>query len=196
MTGAELVAHKGAANGYAGLDASGRVPAAQLPAATGEIVWLPGTQLSAGTIALIGALLSRTAYANLWAYAQASGNMAASDAAWTSGQFSPGTDGTNFRVPDGRGVFIRGWDGARGLDAGRAFGSYQADKIASHVHGLNTNMLIGSRASSGLNTGLAPGTSYTKVGQLDDSGANTNTSSTGAAETAPKNVAWLMCIRY
>lgn len=39
-----------------------------------------------------------------------------------------GGDGkTTFRLPDYRGVVRRGWDHGRGLDSGRAFGSYQED---------------------------------------------------------------------
>ena len=44
-------------------------------------------------------------------------------------------DGVNsFNVPDFRGVFPRGVDGGRGLDAGRAAGSYQADDYKAHSH--------------------------------------------------------------
>ena len=43
------------------------------------------------------------------------------------GKFSYGDGSTNFRIPDYRGVFIRGLDSGRGLDNGRVLGSYQMD---------------------------------------------------------------------
>lgn len=43
---------------------------------------------------------------------------------------------TTFNAPDGRGVNFRGVDNGRGLDAGRLFGSYQADAVISHAHGV------------------------------------------------------------
>lgn len=42
-------------------------------------------------------------------------------------------DGTNGR-PDLRGEFIRGLDSGRGIDAGRALGSWQIDMFKSHTH--------------------------------------------------------------
>lgn len=40
------------------------------------------------------------------------------------------------KLPDLRGVFIRGWDDGRGLDSGRAILSYAADKLRKHTHAL------------------------------------------------------------
>jgi microcystin-dependent protein len=193
--------------------------AADLPS-TGELVLVFGTTALPGTIALNGALLSRTAYAALWAYAQASNNLAASDGAWTSGQFSPGDGSTTFRIPDCRGIFLRGWDNGRGLDSGRAFGSYQADMYASHVHGVtdpqhshgvtdpgHTHTYTKPGNAQGQfanNTGGAgvSGTSSQSTGSAT-TGLTVNAASTGlsvnsagGAETAPKNVALLACIRY
>lgn len=102
----------------------------------GAIGFFPATAAPAGYLKMNGALLSRVTYAGLWAYAQASGNMAASDGAWTSGQFSPGDGSTTFRIPDLRGYHIRAFDDARGLDSGRVIGSTQADQFPSHVHTL------------------------------------------------------------
>ena len=39
-------------------------------------------------------------------------------------------------LPDCRGVVVRGYDNGRGYDSSRVFGSYQADQIQSHTHGL------------------------------------------------------------
>ena len=62
--------------------------------------------------------------------------------------YSCGGSGTNFNLPDMRGVFVRGVDGGRGQDpdkadrtrqgtadkVGDAVGSYQADEFKEHFH--------------------------------------------------------------
>src|SRR6188768_365178 len=58
--------------------------AAQSPA--GTIIWLPSTVLLPNTLKVNGALLSRATYPKLYTFANTSGNMAASDGAWVSGQ--------------------------------------------------------------------------------------------------------------
>lgn len=105
----------------------------------GVIIWVPGTAALVNTLKLNGALLVRATYPRLLAYALASGNMAASDAAWASatGMFSPGDGSTTFRIPDLRGYSVRAYDDGRGIDAGRVIGSMQADQNQSHAHGVN-----------------------------------------------------------
>lgn len=44
----------------------------------------------------------------------------------------------NFTLPDLRGVFLRGNDSGRGLDAGRVLGSYQDDSFQGHKHSLES----------------------------------------------------------
>lgn len=88
-----------------------------------------------GWIKANGALVSRTTYAALFAYASTQGLV--SEADWTatsSGRFSVGDGATTFRLPDTRGVFIRGLDESRGLDASRAVGTYQDQANAPHTH--------------------------------------------------------------
>ena len=50
--------------------------------------------------------------------------------------FGEGNGVTTFNLPDCRGVVVRGYDNGRGYDSSRVFGSYQADQIQSHTHGL------------------------------------------------------------
>ncbi|SEF19472.1 phage tail protein [Variovorax sp. NFACC27] len=88
-----------------------------------------------GWIKANGALVSRTTYAALFAYASSQGLV--SEAAWTStssGRFSVGDGSTTFRLPDTRGMFIRGLDESRGLDASRVVGTYQEQANAPHTH--------------------------------------------------------------
>lgn len=106
-------------------------------APAGEIRFFPATVAPAGFLKANGALLSRTSYAALWAYAQASGNISANDGAWQSGGFSPGDGATTFRIPDARGYHMRAFDDGRGIDSGRAIGSVQADATLTHGHSVS-----------------------------------------------------------
>lgn len=100
------------------------------------VPFIAGTS-SPGWIKANGALVSRTTYAALFAYASAQGLV--SEADWTatsSGRFSVGDGSTTFRLPDTRGMFLRGLDESRGLDTGRAQGTYQEQANAPHTHGV------------------------------------------------------------
>jgi len=68
-----------------------------------------------------GAAISRTTYASLFA---------AIGTVWGVGDGS-----TTFRVPDLRGLFLRGADEGRGQDSGRSFASFQSDQNKAHNHG-------------------------------------------------------------
>lgn len=151
----------------------------------GATIYVPGTTAPPGFIKKNGALLSRTDYAALWAFAQASGNMAASDGVWKVGQFSPGDGATTFRIPDGRAEFLRGLDDGRGVDVGRAIGSAQAHEIQSHAHAFTSY-------------GVAAGSSYAQPPGSSSAtgGMSATTASAGASETRPRNVAELACIKY
>lgn len=96
-----------------------------------------------------------------------------------------GDGSTTFNVPDLRGEFIRVWDDARGVDVARVFGSSQADEIKSHTHTLQTDNSTFFAAGSGAKYATSSGDAA-----LDVSG------STGGAETRPRNVAMLACIKY
>ena len=86
-------------------------------------------------------------------------------------------DGVNtFNLPDLRGEFIRGWDEGRGVDAGRGFGSWQADEFRSHNHTFDFRNVTNNSGG----------------GALDDAGgggAVYNTNYSGGSETRPRNVA-------
>ncbi|WP_321946590.1 hypothetical protein [Paraburkholderia sp. J10-1] len=117
-------------------------------ASIGSIVWEPRTSTRAGFLKANGAVVSRTDYPLLWAYAQASGALVA-DASWPSrpGCFSSGDGASTFRIPELRGDFIRCWDDSKGVDSGRAIGSWQDSANRSHAHGASS-AAVGDHAHS------------------------------------------------
>lgn len=118
-------------------------------------------------------------------------------------QYTYGGSGSTFNLPDLRGMFIRGHDGGRGVDPGRAFGSTQEESFKSHWHHIvslaqnaNTdptmypNEPINWRSTSGgdeeyslnsLNGGISTGGKSSEV---------------GGTETRPVNVALLPIIKF
>jgi hypothetical protein len=188
--------------------------AAGVPA--GACISVPATTPPTGYLKRNGALLNRTTYSALWAYAQASGNLVANDAAWTGneGAFSPGDGATTFRIPDGRGTFDRNWDDSRGVDAGRALGSAQGDAYLNHSHTANAlgghyhtvatsttyaNGLVGINSVTQLNAGANGQITGTSTRYTESVSAGTpviNASTTGGTETRPKSTALLACIKY
>ncbi|EAX47554.1 hypothetical protein TcarDRAFT_1289 [Thermosinus carboxydivorans Nor1] len=137
-----------------------------------------------------GALVSRAAYPRLWAYVQARG-LVVPDTVWPAnywGCFSTGDGSTTFRLPDLRGEFIRGGDDGRGVDGGRAFGSWQADGIKSHNHPYQSQPYLFVESFDGGDV-IAERTSTAKW-------VTHYTSNFGGPETRPRNIALLYCIKY
>jgi microcystin-dependent protein len=161
----------------------------------GAVLWWPGTTPPSGWIKANGALLSRSTYAGLWAAAQASGNLAASDGAWVAGQFSPGDGSTTFRVPDLRGQFLRSWDDGRGIDTGRALGSSQADAFQGHRHSLTYLISSGSAVNAAQVVGASSALSVEAV-VTGPSTDGVNGTPRTARETRPLNLAYLHIIKY
>lgn len=109
--------------------------------------------------------------------------------------FGAGDGSTTFNLPDLAGKFVRGFDAAGTTDAGRTFGSYQADEFKSHRHTF-TDYLSVPRTQVVTDTGggggnlditFATGTAYA---------SNSEMVATGGTETRPKNVALGMFIKY
>lgn len=173
---------------------------------TGAVQFFPATAAPAGWLKANGASLSRTAYAGLWAYAQASGNLAASQGAKQAGQFGPGDGSTTFTLPDLRGEFVRGWDDSRGVDSGRGIGSAQAQDYQSHGHGvtdpghghsLSPYNAVAATASLLGNQGPTPvlGSGSASTGTTAN-GTGISIQNSGGTETRPRNVALLACIKF
>lgn len=109
--------------------------------------------------------------------------------------------GNMFQVPDYRGLFIRGLDYIRSDEASHTFldplstrpldGTVQDDELGSHSHNLDRVLTFPSRA------GYPAVAEQHQEGNPDDHSAYMpSTSSFGGAETRPKNVVALYCIKW
>tara|TARA_R100000234_G_scaffold109538_1_gene81445 strand:- start:1796 stop:2863 length:1068 start_codon:yes stop_codon:yes gene_type:complete len=114
-------------------------------------------------------------------------------------------------LPDLRGEFVRGWADNRNVDAGRSIRSSQSDLIESHRHwisraGIDDGNLSGTDGSPSQEYGLfADAGSNNKnddnsypLGRFTRLDPQTQDNGNGDlhAETRPRNVALLMCIKY
>lgn len=137
----------------------------------GAVMYYGRFSAPAGWLKANGAAVSRVAYAALFS------------AIGTT--FGSGDGFNTFNLPDLRGEFIRGWDDSRGLDAGRSLGVVQNDEFRSHTHGVREGSNVPSAGA------LTSGDDFTNIN------ASIQTSlPTGGAETRPRNVALLACIKF
>lgn len=150
---------------------------------SGMIAYFAKNSAPAGWLKCNGAAVSRTTYASLFA------------AIGTT--FGAGDGSTTFNLPDLRGEFLRGWDDGRGVDAGRAFGTQQADELKAHKHTLtNEYGTVVSRFVA--HTDENPeGVDAQNVINAPANRAHTYLSinNTGGNETRPRNIALLACIK-
>ena len=119
-------------------------------------------------------------------------------AAYLGTTFNTGGEGAgNFRLPESRGEFLRGWDHGRGVDLGRAIGSWQADAFQGHYHASAAD--TARPYSTGGTTGdyLARfGTGNpTTNGVREAINNGVDGSPRTASETRPRNLAVMWCIK-
>lgn len=131
-----------------------------------------GAAAPAGWLECDGAVVAQADYPDLFGVIGATFN-------------TGGEAGGQFRLPDLRGEFIRGWDHGRGVDAGRLRGSSQADELKSHVHQVTPPASTDDTASGSTSTGTGGAETITPY----------NTAATGGAETRPRNVALMAIIK-
>ena len=125
-------------------------------------------------------------------------------------------------VPDLRGEFVRGWDDGKGTDSGRSIRSAQIESFKEHTHtpGVsqtttgdhNHSFKASNRAGdedswSDTNKGFVgddDGSAFTQAADTNkiyDNGSHNHNvgvtiANTGGAETRPRNIALLACIKY
>jgi microcystin-dependent protein len=138
----------------------GQIAAAMPP---GAVLAFVGATAPDGFLLCDGGEVSRTTYAALFAIIGIS--------------YGPGDGINTFKLPDLRGEFIRGADGGRGVDPGRALGTAQADELKTHTHAFKR---AGQMAPTGIDyyLPLQNGTDTANV-----------IGATGGTETRPRNVA-------
>jgi hypothetical protein len=176
----------------------GQTPAQLSP--PGSVLTFSGLTCPSGFLAANGTSESATTYVNL-------ANTYKSGTAYIWG----GTVASGlFNLPDLRGVFVRGVDysaagavSGRDPDGQRSVGSYQVDGIGPHSHSIydpghthqdrwiNTTNGGGTGyyGGGGNVAGLPSGVGYTNI-SINNSGSGI------IAETRPKNVGILYCIKY
>ena len=126
----------------------------ELVGQAGEISYFAMQTPPDGWLKANGALVNRSTYARLFA---------------AIGTQFGSTNSGNFRLPDLRGEFVRGWDDSRGVDSGRGFGSSQEAEFESHDHDMSSNGAH-SHSASASNAG-----SHTHSGSTNTAGRHTHT---------------------
>mgnify|MGYP000963741395 FL=1 len=156
---------------------------------SGMVMTFSADYAPAGWLKANGAAVSRTAYAKLFA---AIGT-----------RYGAGDGYSTFNLPDLRGEFARFWDDGRGIDIGRALGSFQSDAVQkweavftyqrAQVHGVEKRegafMLESEHDRGTALEGSSWATSHAHIGPAVNNAART------ASETRPRNVALLACIK-
>lgn len=150
----------------------------------GAMVHFPKGTVPAGFLEVDGSVQSIAALPDL--------------AAYLGTTFNTGGEGAgNFRLPESRGEFLRGWDHGRGVDLGRAIGSWQADAFQGHYHASAAD--TARPYSTGGTTGdyLARfGTGNpTTNGVREAINNGVDGSPRTASETRPRNLAVMWCIK-
>ncbi|WP_095138382.1 phage tail protein [Pseudomonas sp. Irchel s3a10] len=157
----------------------------------GSIVAFPVDAPPPGFLELDNSVKSSATYPDLSAY--------------LGGKFNKGDEGVgNFRLPEARGEFLRGWDHGRGVDLGRQVGSFQADDYKSHSHRYFDSVAANIDPFGGTSAGVVNGvvTPPATGGYLATSGPDSNnltspttTVNAGGNETRPRNIAVMWCIK-
>jgi microcystin-dependent protein len=160
----------------------------------GIIAPFAGTSAPSGWLACQGQAVSQTTYAALYA---------AIGATWNTG----GEGAGNFRLPDLRGMFVRGTGtnatGSSSGAVGPSVGAYATDTYLNHSHTASQPAHSHTYTTPGSNqNGGAAGSSYTFTSNGGSTSTGTaqpaitvDTSTTGGTETKPKNYGVLYIIK-
>lgn len=144
---------------------------------TGTVITFASVTAPSGYLVCDGSEISREEYANLFTV--------------IGETFGVGDGSTTFKLPDLRGEFIRGFDGGRGIDSNRAFGSFQVDSFKEHGHNMR---FTNSQSNSNYNN--STGSFMLNTSYLSPFTELSSFQKTGGSETRPRNVTLQYCIKY
>jgi len=172
---------------------------------TGAVFCMAVATVPSGYLECDGTAVSRTTYAALFA---------------VIGTQYGNPNSTQFRVPDLRGEFVRGFDNNRNIDSGRAIGSSQSHQHPQHNHNVSAsssssvtdpghkhtmNFNLGNLISSGGAFGMKDSGTADRMNTATTgiSVATTTTISqsnrggtSNSSETRPRNVAMMYVIKF
>jgi phage-related tail fiber protein len=156
----------------------------------GTMVAFPVNKVAPGFLEIDGSVKSIAAYPDL--------------AAFLGTAFNLGNEGAgNFRLPESRAEFLRGWDHGRGVDAGRALGSSQLDALQNITGAYTANNGVQLASSSQPPIGAFDGT-YAGGTQLPAGAASTGIVNMSfdasrvartSTETRGRNLAVMWCLK-
>ncbi|WP_082224469.1 phage tail protein [Pseudomonas trivialis] len=157
----------------------------------GTMVGFPVDKVAPGFLELDGSVKSAATFPDL--------------AAFLDGAFNKGDEGAgNFRLPESRGEFLRGWDHGRGVDAGRAVGSYQKGSLVmmdniTGGQGLMTGAPTATQLASDYGLDPTSNAEWPGVQAVLSNALTPFAPSFGASITAgvtrPRNLAVMWCIK-
>jgi phage-related tail fiber protein len=150
----------------------------------GATVAFPLDKVAPGFLELDGSVKSIAVYPDL--------------AAFLGTAFNKGDEGAgNFRLPESRGEFLRGWDHGRGIDAGRAIGSAQLGTLAvydSTSTGASVDIVRGT--IEGIQADGYSAADYPGVGlTFTSTNVSYSPNLAGGGVARPRNVAVMWCIK-
>lgn len=121
--------------------------------------------------------------------------------------YGEGDGSSTFNLPDLRGEFVRGWDHNREIDGGRGFGAWQEDALQNLTGEIRctyavlrsggTGVFLDSLPSS--RGGVRRSSPVYDTAASDDVikfDASDSPSARTSAETRPRNLALMYCIKY
>ena len=158
----------------------------------GAMVPFPKGTVPVGFLEVDGSVQSAATYPDL--------------AAYLGTTFNTGGEGAgNFRLPESRGEFFRGWDHGRGVDSGRSIGSRQAATIVSAGDGTKTSAAVVSfyngaddsieAHKSRLNSDGTPSFPLNGVSDINAGATGSDATPYSAMYVRPRNLAVMWCIK-
>jgi len=155
----------------------------------GTMVAFPANKIPPGFLEIDGSVKSIATYPDL--------------ATFLGTAFNQGNEGAgNFRLPESRGEFLRGWDHGRGVDANRVIGSYQLDTLQNITGAYAANngvQLAATGTVSGAFSGVSVGGTQIPGGGAASGVINMTFDASKVArtsmETRSRNLAVMWCIK-